>query len=122
MAYVADVKAAEDGRGYIPMPQPPWKVGPLLALFEYGLCVVVEGQPAIDDGLEILVAANPLHNLSVECQLWNTDDHLHSHVVDETGSMAGLLFPGIDNYLVLSMLRIKFFLLHKPTSCTTSYL
>ena len=68
---MADVKAAEDGRGCVQMPQPPYKVDPLLALFEDGLCLVVEEQLTGDDSPEVFVAANPLHSLSIECQLWH---------------------------------------------------
>ena len=104
---MADLEAVEDGRGCVQMPQPPQEVDPLLALFEDGLCVVIEGQPAVDDGPKVLVAANPLHGLSVECQLWNRVN-LPPEIYEEL-----LCLPHVylEKVLVAPLLQIHHFFL-----------
>lgn len=89
---MADVKSAEDGRGYIQMSQPLQEVDQLLTLLEDGLCVVIEGKPTIDHDPKVLVAVKPLHCLFVECRLWHKvsfplevcEDLLcHPHIYEE---------------------------------------
>lgn len=55
---MADVNAVDNGGCYIQM---------TLALFKDGLCVAVEGQPAVDGDPEVLIAANPFYSLYIEC-------------------------------------------------------
>ncbi len=62
---MADVIAAEDSGGNVQVPQSVQKVSTLLALFKDDLCVIIEGQPSIDDGPKVFLAADPLHNLSI---------------------------------------------------------
>ncbi len=58
---MADVIAAEDSGGNVQVPQSVQKVSTM----KDDLCVIIEGQPTIDDGTEVFVAADPLHNLSI---------------------------------------------------------
>ena len=81
--YGAPVECSEDGRGQEGSAHPSQEVQKLLCLLDQCCSVHRPGEVVCD----------------VHPQQLGTADHLHSHVVDEKWSMAGLLLPEVNNDL-----------------------